>query len=128
MDEAQIAASLKQNIPKEPEPTIAPPPPPNTTSGQAKTADDYGLDEMTTYKLKDYFGDRDPDMNQLKYVYAELAGQVGNDYHLIMAKVRELEDIMAIRYNENRIYKLYQWLKLDTIRKQTEQEMSYLRE
>ena len=128
MDEDQIAAEVKQNAsPQEYVHTPAPEPTPDP-QGQARTTEDYGMDEMTLFKLKAYFGDRRPDKVQLNYVYSQIAGEVGTDYFAIMDRIREIEGLVTVRHNESRIFKVYSFLKLDTIRKQTEKEMSYLRD
>ena len=132
MDEEAIAERLKQNIPKVVEPTLVPQAPPDTTNGQATTADTYDLDEMTQYKLHDLFGvqykpNDEVSNQQVSYIYQEVAKRVPEpEYGFVVAKIRELERMIGTSNDGNRIYRLYQWLKLDTVRRETEAQMGVL--
>lgn len=133
MDEDQIVNSLKQNLPKPYETDLAPPPETDTTTGQATIAPEFELDELTLYKLHDFFGlpykEHDEMTNQqARYVYNEVSKMVGTtEYSVVMAKIIDLEGILGIRQTENRMVRLHQWLRLDNIRKSTENEMHNLR-
>lgn len=129
MNEADIQQQLKQNIP-EPEPYTPPPPVPvDTSNGQAVAPTTIDLDEITQYKLHDLFdqpyrADDEVARQQLSYIYQEVASELEDaDYGLIAAKIRDLQRTIGIAYSDNRIYRLYQWLKLNNVRKNVEGEM-----
>jgi len=133
MNEEQIANTLKQNLPPAYEPTapIQTTPPP---VGQAESAMPIeGVDEMTLYKIHEFFGEKyrntDETTNQqAKYIYekiSELSGET--DYNFIVEKMRELERIIGTVNSDRRMYKLYQWLKLDSMRRSVEAQQNALR-
>ena len=129
MNEQEIANNLKQSIPQPEEPVLAPTPPPDTSSGQATTGLAYELDELTQYKLHDLFDEAykpndEVTKQRLSYIYQEVTKMVPeSDYGFVAAKIRELQRIIGISDTNNRIYKLYQWLKLNNTRKNIEAEM-----
>jgi hypothetical protein len=129
MDEKQIAEQLKQRITPPADTIIVKPDPPDTTYGQATTNPDYQLDEMTQYKLQDYFGEvyKDSDTakrQQAQFVYDEISSLVGSkEYGFIIAKLRDLERVIGVAGTNNRLYRTYQWLKLDKTRRNIEAEM-----
>ena len=45
------------------------------------------------------------------------------DYGFVVAKMRDLESMLGITQSEQRLYKLYQWVKLDSLRRGVEREM-----
>jgi len=133
MDETEIANKLKQNLPPAHEPTA----PVQTTPqpvGQAESAMPLEtVDEMTVYKIHEFFGEKyrstDEAINQqAKYIYekvSEISGET--EYNFIIEKVRELERIIGTANSERRMYKLYQWLKLDSMRRSVEAQQNALR-
>lgn len=133
MDEQQIVNSLKQNLPPAYEPT-APVQATLQPVGQAEKAMPVEtVDEMTIYKIHEFFGEKyrntDETTNQqAKYIYekvSEISGET--DYNFIIEKVRELERIIGTANSDRRMYKLYQWLKLDSMRRSVEAQQNALR-
>lgn len=131
MDETKLAEELKKNIPTPDEFTPAPkqtPPPP----GQATADASYELDELTQYKLHEFFGEEFRQSNSetkewLKYIYEQVGSMIGTmDYLEVMGKIRDLQMIAGLQFGERRVYKFYQWLRLDEMRRNTETEMSLL--
>lgn len=129
MNEEQLAQQLKQNIP-EPEPYTPPPPVPvDTSNGQALEATTIDLDEITQYKLHDLFGEQykpsdEVTRQRLSYIYTEVAAMVPEaDYGFIAAKIRDLQRMVGIAHADNKIYRLYQWLKLNNVRRNIDAEM-----
>jgi hypothetical protein len=129
MNEQQIQDDLKQNIPAPSDFTPAAPVVGEAVDGPVNLK----LDELTQYKLQDFFGVkyRSTDeiaKQQAQYVYQAVAERVDTpEYGFILDKIRELENIIGTANSEKRLYKLYQWLKLDNVRRRTEAEMSALR-
>lgn len=132
MQEQQIVEHLKQAIPAAPAPVAPPEPEQNTNNGQATIAPAYELDEMTQYKLHDYFSETykpndEVSNQQVRFIYEQVAARVDNpEYGFVLAKIRELERIIGTANSDRRIYRLYQWLKLDAVRRNTEAEMGAL--
>lgn len=133
IDEAAIAASLRDNIPSAPpaEPIITQESV-DTTQGQATTAVDYELDELIQYKLTDYFGEKykpndEVGKQQATYIYKAIAELIGdNDYGFVIAKIRDLERVIGTSNLPDRRYRLYQWLKLDGMRRSIDAQMGAL--
>lgn len=131
MDEDDIAERLKQNIRPAQDPIVRDNPPlEDEPINLATTAVNIDLDEVTQYKLHDYFGEPykandEVARQQLQYIYSELAKLVQEpEYGFIVAKARELERMIGTTQSENRRYKLYQWLKLNNVRREVDAEMS----
>lgn len=129
MSEQDIQEQLKHNIP-EPEPYNPPPPVPvDTSNGQATSAVGIDLDEITQFKLHDLFGEQyrpndEITRQQLSYIYQEISGMVEQqEYGYIAAKIKDIQRVVGIAQSDNRIYRLYQWLKLNNVRKNIEGEM-----
>jgi len=137
MTEEQIAAQLKQNITPEPTtedviPGIQPEQgDPDAPSAQSATG--YKLDDMFQYKLHDYFGTQyrqtdEISKQQVDFIYEKAAKMIGStEYSLVLSKIRDLETILGTSNSQNRIYKLYQWLKLDSIRQNIDRQMEAIR-
>ena len=133
MNESEIAAALRDNIqtglPYEP---IIAEQPVDTTQGQATTAIDYKLDELVRYRMSDYFGDKyrpndEVSKQQSEYIYKAVSDMIGeSDYGFVIAKIRDLERIIGTAHTEDRRYRLYQWLKLDGIRRSIDAQMGAL--
>jgi hypothetical protein len=129
MNETEIVERLKQNVTPPPDTTLAPVAVPEPTNGQAVIAPTFELDELTQYKLHDYFGEtyRDTDeekRQQAQYIYKHVSELIDNrDYGFVLAKIRDMERIIGLNGAENRLYKLYQWLKLDNTRRSIDAEM-----
>lgn len=132
MDENQIVERLKENVPPPYETDVAPKEIPAPVQGQATTSPDYELNELVQYKLHDFFGEQykpndEVNRQRLQYIYTEVSGLIDNqDYGFVVAKVRELERIIGTVNGEDRLYKLYQWLKLDNTRRSIEAQMGSL--
>lgn len=131
MDETHIAAQQAQNIPQPTEPTpIAISEPELTGFGTAAIE----LDEMTQYKLHDIFeakydANDQESRQQLQYIYESVSDMVDTkDYSFVAAKMREIMRIAGISHSDNKLYKLYQWLKLSNVSKRTSAEMEALRD
>lgn len=131
--EEEIQERLKQNVPGPYETDIAPKPAVDTTTGQATVGPAYELDELTMYKVHDFFGQRYKDTDETakghaRYVYEEVAKLIGTtEYSAVISKIIDLEGLIGTSHSENRMYKLYEWLRLDNIRKNTETQMQNLR-
>lgn len=129
MNEDQISNNLKANIPTAEEFTPAPVAPVDTTYGQATTSPNFELDEITQYKLQDYFNVRyrqtdETNRQQIKYIYERAYEMVDvKEYGYVVEKIRELERLIGTSNSERRVYKLYQWLKLDHVRRNIEAQM-----
>lgn len=132
MNEQQIQEQLKQNLQKpdyeEPTPTL--PPPPEPTDGIPSNIE---LDELTQYKLHDLFGQPyqqhdEVSRQRLNYIYKEVSKMTdSSDYGFVASRISELQRIIGISNSNDRLYRLYQWLKLNNVRKNTEAEMESLR-
>lgn len=129
MTEQEIQDQLKQNI-KEPEPFVpAPRPAQDTNSGQATVSPSYELDEITQYKLHDYFGEQykpndEVSRERLQFIYGEVLRTLDTqDYGYVLAKISDLERMIGTVHSDDRLYRLYQWLKLDSVRRNVEAEM-----
>ena len=133
MTEQEIVEQLKQKV-TPPVDTVLTPVVPHVdvTYGQATTAPEFELDEMLQYKLHDYFGEQYKDSDEVKrqqiqYIYGEVAGMIDTqEYGFIVAKIRDIERIIGLTNTSNRLYKLYQWLKLDKVRRNIDAEMGAL--
>lgn len=133
MDEEQIANKLKQNLPQPQEPTapVQATPQPVGQAEQAMPVEE--VDEMTVYKMHEFFGEKyrstdEVKVQQAKYVYqkvAEISGET--EYAFIIQKTRELERIIGTANSENRLYKMFQWLKLDSMRRNIEAQQEAMR-
>lgn len=130
MTEAEIVAQLKQNV-QAPEDNILDtrPAPKEPEVNLATTAIGIDLDEVTQYKLHDYFGEPykandEVGRQQLQYIYSEVAKLIPDvEYGFVVAKIRELERMIGLTNSEQRRYKLYQWLKLNNVRREVDAEM-----
>lgn len=126
MEEAQIAESLKQKIPAPYTTNIADI---TVNDGSLSYASDFPLDELVQYKLHDYFGEQYKPTNsenkqRLSFIYDEVSKMIDTqDYGLVVAKIRDLERVIGITNTDNRMYRLYQWLRLNNTRKSIEAEM-----
>lgn len=126
MDEEAIAAKLRQNIPQPIDQPVVPTP---TVSDPVLTPVHTGLDEITQYKLHDYFGEQykpsdEVSHQRVQYIYEQVSKMIEHpEYGFVLAKIRDLERMIGIAQDNGRIYKLYQWLKLDNTRRSIEAEM-----
>ena len=130
MNENEIADSLKQNTPKPYETDIAPTTPQEPSVGV--TLPPAELDELTQYKLHDYFGQEyktydDESKQRIQFIYETVSKMVQNDdFGIVLTKIRDLETIIGTAHDERRAYKLYQWLRLETMRRSIDTEMGAL--
>lgn len=106
--------------------------PVDTTQGQASSAPEYQLDEMIQYKLQDYFGETYKDTDtikrqQVEYIFKQVSAQLGTtDYGQVVAQCSNLERMIGLNGAPDRLYRLYQWLKLDNTRRSIDAEMGAL--
>lgn len=138
MDETQITAQLQQRVPRPyepdlPEPDAPPVDPPQPITDGSTPLTPAELDEITQYKLHDYFNIHyrtTDDMNkqQAQYIFDRVAEMIGDrDYGFVVAKIRDLEGIIGTQNSDNRMYKLYQWLKLEGMRRSIDAQMGAIR-
>ena len=129
MTEQEIADRLKQTIQPAPEPSVPAPVKPDEPINLATTAVEIDLDELTQYKLHDYFGEQyrpndDAARQQLQYIFSEVSKMIPEqEYGFVVAKIRDLERIIGTSHAEDRRYKLYQWIKLNNMRRNIDAEM-----
>lgn len=132
MDEQTIAQQLKQNIPTIQEPT-APTPTVSAPVGQAEVGMPLELDEMTVFKIHDFFSEAykptdEKNIERAKYIYNKIAEIAETtDYGMIIERMREFERIIGTTNSDQRMYKLYRWLKLDSMRRSIESQQNALR-
>ena len=130
MDEQQIQEQLRQKVEPAQEFTPAPKPEVDTSQGQAQPAQQFDLDEITQYKLHDLFGEQyrphdEVARQRLSFIYERVSAMVDNqEYGYVAAKINELQRMIGISQSDNRLYKLYQWLRLDSVRKGVDAEMA----
>lgn len=129
MNEEAIAQQQLQNVPQPAEHTPAPITAPELTGFGDASID---LDEMTQYKLHDLFGAKyDPNDNEtkqrLQYIY-EIAsdGLESKDYVIVASKIREIMRVAGLAHSDQKLYKLYQFMRLSNVMKKTSQEMELL--
>lgn len=134
MTEAEITASLQQSVTPPPSVVdeVVPILPEEGTPNQAQDAPLIDLDELTQYKLHDFFGEQyratdEIKRQQLSYIYQQVSKMIETqDYGFVVAKMRDLEQMMGIAHSQDRLYKMYQWLKLDSMRKSIDMQMGTL--
>lgn len=131
MDEAAIAAQQATKITQPVESTPAAISAPELTGFGDASID---LDEMTQYKLHDLFGARyDPNDNEtrqrLQYIYGIASdGLETKDYVTVASKIRDTMRVAGITHSDQKLYKLYQFMRLSNVMKKTSQEMELLSE
>jgi hypothetical protein len=127
MDETSIANQVSQNIPAVEPVAIAPAD--VLVQPDGITIIPADLDELTMFKFHDYFGENWSSSNEdnkerIQYIFDKLSEQIGErDYLKVMSRVSEIEQLMGTSHSDNRIYKLYQWLGFDSIRRNSETAM-----
>lgn len=132
MNESEIVAKLKASVTPPPDNVLATVAPPEPINGQATIAPEFSLDELTQYKLHDYFGEEYKQSDEVKrqqaqYIYDKVTEMVhAPEYGFVIAKIRDLEQMLGTFSSEDRLYKLYQWLKLENVRKGIDAEMGAL--
>lgn len=135
MTEAEIASQLMTKVTPPPDNVpITIEPAGDINQGEAKIAPEAPLSELTQYKLQDYFGEQykegdEVKRQQVEYIYEQVSKMIDSqDYGFVVAKIRDLEQIIGTYNSEERLYKLYQWLKLENTRRSVEAEMGVLNE
>lgn len=130
MNEDEIVAKLKENIKTdEPQVVVSDDQKPSNTAMDAVRID---FDEVTLYKLHEFFGEQFSPMNsvsnkRLGYIFEIIAQDIGtSDYGSVLSKIREIEQQIGTSHESNRLYRLYQWLKLDGVRRKVNEEMGAL--
>lgn len=126
MNESEIAKQQAQNIPQ-PEPTtLAPVEPPKTDYTDKPT--EYEIPELSIYKLMDSLGEQytQKDTEGIEYannIYKMTAEMIGsNDYLDVSDKVREITRVIGAQDAPNKMFRIYQWLRLEGQRKRIERE------
>lgn len=133
MDEEAIAAKQRDNIPA-PVEQKAPAPVAAQEGLASDFTGEFKLDEMTQYKLHEFFGEQyrssdEESKQRASYIYETVAHLIGtSEYGYVISKMRDLEQMIGAGNSEQRLYKLYQWLKLDNARKKIDSEMGALYE
>lgn len=85
---------------------------------------------MTVYKVMDMLGEQFKEtdregIDRVQFIYKQIAERIGStDYFEVTAKLRDIERMIGVAHSPNRLYKIYQWIKLDGLRKNIEQEMN----
>lgn len=132
MNEEEIVARLKSSIPVNDAPTTSPIVQTPVTDEASTHGQVNQLDEITKYKLQDYFGVRyrptdEVSNQQVAYIYETVSKSLEDkDYGFVISRIRELERMIGTANSDNRVYKLYQWLKLENIRKNIELQQGAL--
>lgn len=120
---------------------IVPPPAPNAptetepTKPEGNPSDfngEFELDDLTKFKLHEYFGQKfktyDTDtIQRVEYIYktaAEIAGS--SEYGQIISTIRSMEQMLGSYNSDNRLYKMYEWMRLDNARRRISTEMRAL--
>lgn len=133
MDEAQIAAQVALNVPKEaPEPTSQPSTVQPDTPTDTGYIDDMPFDELTKYKLCEQFNipthlQADPGItDKLAKIYAWAATVTGSqDYLALTAFMHNIEGMMGHGGTQSRLDKFVHYAQLDMQRRKIEVEMQY---
>ena len=134
MNETEIAQRLQASIPADS--VYTPPPVSNPeepiSPNEARDQSAYELDEVVQYKLHDLFGAQynakdETTRQQLSYIYEQIANMLPEkEYGFIAAKINEMQRIIGIAHSDDRIYRMYQWLRLNNVRRNLDAEMSSL--
>lgn len=129
MDEDAIVANLRENVPPPAETQPAPPAslptdePSGVTGGMV-------LDDIMQYKLHEYFGQQykfvdEQAKQRVEFIYKTVAERIGvSDYSLIVSQIRNIEQMLGIAHADNRLYRMYEWLRLDNTRRKVDMEMA----
>ena len=135
MDEQLLQEKLKQNIPTADEFTPAPVAVQTEFPNGSDVANDVeSMTEMMQYKLSDFFGEtyRPNDeikKQQMKYIYEKVLGMVESpEYGFIVEKLNVIVRILGLTNSEQKVYKVYQWLKLDSMKKNIDRQMEAIHE
>lgn len=132
MDEQQIQDRLRQNIPQPNDPQTPTEETIDSSVGQAIVGAEYHLDDMTQYKLHDFFGVRykpsdEITKQQAEYIFKSISESIGEtDYSLVVSRARDIERMIGTQNRSDRMYRLYQWLKLDSMRRNIDRQMGAL--
>lgn len=115
MDEQQIAASLRENIPR-PEEPIAPPAPQPAVDEQSSMVSD-AVNELALLKLSNELGVVRPDTTaneRLKFIHEQLvAVSPDTSYEGILSTLKDYLTRLGLNFHEDRMMRLYLWLKLN---------------
>lgn len=133
MNEEAIATRLRENLPSQPEE--------ETTKVDEKkpeaTADTLlstKLDDLTQIKIHGYFGQEyrisdEESKQRISYIFETVAKDIGTiEYSKVISRIHEIEQSVGTTRSDNRLYKLYEWMKLDNTRRRASMEMDALRE
>jgi hypothetical protein len=128
MNEETIAAQLRESVAMPPEvvPRAAEPVP--YTEPSASTAE-MKLDDVMQYKLHEYFGEQyrsadEQNKQRIDFIYKSVSERIGtSEYGYVVAQIRNLEQMIGVARADNRLYKMYEWLRLDGSRRKIDAEM-----
>jgi len=126
--EEQVAASLRETVPSPAAPDPKPEtPPPDGTPASATSG--VQLDDVMHYKLFEYFGQQyrttdEQGKQRIAFIYNTIAQQIGTtDYSFVVAQIHNLEQMLGTSHAENRLYRVYEWIRLDGMRRNISTEM-----
>lgn len=131
MDEALIAASLQRSIPQpttEPAPIAAPQL--SSDEDSAVTAPEF--DEMTMFKINQYFGNvyepLDKETNdRLRFIWQAAQNLAkSTDWWAVTAKIADLQTMLGLNHDPDKIRKLWLWTRLNQERVGIERQMRAL--
>jgi len=123
MNEDNIAASLLPTPVKEPD--IVPEPPKPALDEQSSY--DYGINELTLYKMGSLLGIDRPEgkvQDYLKYIYEELMPQTQGNMDDTLELLKNYTIKLGISFEPDRLLKLYNWMRLNNERILIEKEMA----
>lgn len=131
MIEDEIASKLRANVPQEVEaPRVVIPTP---TGVQDHSSVDTGIDDLTNFKLHELLGEEyrsssSETKQQMNYIYEQISkGLESPDYINVAKQIRELLQVAGLAHTDNKVYKLYQWLRLKSVASNAFTEMDLLR-
>lgn len=126
MDEKEIVASLRQNIPE----SYTPPEPkaPGVMVDEQSSAIPTSINELGLLKLGNNLGVVSPDEatnGRLRYIYEQVAAvSADSSYEAILDKVNDYLIRLGLKFREDRFMRLYLWLKLNQERIAIDKEMA----
>lgn len=131
--EEQTVASLRESVPSPDEPQTKPetPTPPEGTPASATAG--VQLDDVMHYKLFEYFGQQyrstdEQGKERIGFIYNSIAQQIGTtDYSFVVTQIRNIEQMLGTGHADNRIYRVYEWIRLNGIRRKIDMEMEAVR-
>lgn len=133
MNEEALAARLRENLPSQPEEETT-----KVDEKKPEVTEDTLLstkiDDITQLKIHEYFGQKyrtsdEESKQRTSYIFETVAKDIGTiEYSKVISRIHEIEQFVGTTRSDNRLYKLYEWLKLDNTRRRASMEMDALRE